>query len=237
MSDTTDLAKAEAARAEAENPDATPTPDVAPEPTPLAPDETDEDGEQEQEGEPAAPVAPDEHTPEGAPPVSQKEIEQVWRKFEKSSQVWRKRVAEIMGDAVEVLIPCPLCDDNIPGYVMPAPDVPERFPAVREFMGDAQPVAHEQDPNTRTCQTCNGWGEVETGSRVQGQSLLACTDCGGKGWQGVRAPVASSGPMAPAPMPESNGQGEATPQGPETPEAAKLRALGYTIIPPVGAPS
>jgi hypothetical protein len=47
--------------------------------------------------------------------------------------------------------------------------------------------------------------------------------------------VATSGPMAPAPMPEENGQAVPVPQGPEPPEAAKLRALGYTLIQPVGA--
>jgi hypothetical protein len=52
-----------------------------------------------------------------------------------------------------------------------------------------------------------------------------------KGWQGQRAPVATSGPMAPAPMSDANGQAEPVPQGPEPPEAAKLRALGYLVAP------
>ncbi len=176
-----------------------------------------------------------ESEPEQPQGVSEKQIEQVFKKFEKSSRVWRDRVATIMGGDAEVLLPCPLCDANIPGYVMPSPDVPDRFPAVREFMGDAQPADYQQDPNTRTCKTCAGEGVVETGSRVEDQKLLVCTDCGGKGWQGARPAVAASGPMAAQPPPDVNGQAEPTRQGPEPPEAAKLRALGYTLIQPVGA--
>jgi hypothetical protein len=76
---------------------------------------------------------------------------------------------------------------------------------------------------------------VATGSRVESQRLLTCTDCGGKGWQGQRAPVATSGPMAPAPAQEENG----TPPVPMSDEVRKatetLRATGFTLIPPVGA--
>jgi hypothetical protein len=205
-------------------PDETPPDERA---TPIQPPDEDEEAHEAEEVE----GAEGEPEPEQPQAVSEKQIEQVFKKFEKSSKVWRERVATIMGGDAEVLLACPMCDPLIPGYIMPAPDVPERFPAVRQFMGDAQPADYQQDPNTRTCMTCAGEGVVETGSRVESQRLLTCTDCGGKGWQGQRAPVATSGPMAPAPMPDANGQAEPVPQGPEPPEAAKLRALGYLVAP------
>jgi len=204
-----------------------PEPDEA---TPVQPPSEEEEAAEEEQAQESEQV---EGVPPEAQAVSQKQIEQVWKKFEKSSAVWRRRVVEIMEGDADVLMLCPLCDPLIPGYVMPAPDVPERFPAVREFMGDAQPAEYEQDPNTRTCQSCAGQGMVATGSKVQGQEQLVCTDCGGKGWQGQRAPIPTSGPMAVQPLPDANGQSEVTPQGPEPPEVAKLRAMGWTPIPPV----
>ena len=170
--------------------------------------------------------------PEG---LSQKQLEQALGKLKREAERHSKRVTEIMGSEIELLLDCPLCDRLTPGQIMPTPATPERFPAVREFMGDAQPAEYEQDPNVRQCQSCAGQGMVATGSKVQGQEQLVCTDCGGKGWQGTRAPIVTSGPMAVQPLPDANGQSEVTPQGPEPPEAAKLRAMGYTLIQPVGA--
>lgn len=206
------------------------------EPTPLqAPDEdeaADDDDSEQVEGGAGGPIEPEPEQPQAQSP---RELEQLFGKLERETERHTKRVHEIVGASASDLLECPLCDDLIPGFIMPTPDTPERFPAVRQFMGDAQPAAYQQDPNTRTCVTCDGLGEVETGSKVQGQVTLVCTDCGGKGWQGARAPVATSGPMAPTPAPEANGQATPTPAGPEPPEAAKLRALGYTLIQPVGA--
>jgi len=186
---------------------------------------------EEAEDQAAEPEPEPEPEPEG---LSQKQLEQALGKLEKEAERHSKRVTEIMGSEVELLLTCPLCDRLTPGQIMPTPETPERFPAVREFMGDAQPAEYQQDPNTRTCQTCAGEGVVSTGSKVDGQAQLVCTDCGGKGWQGVRPAVATSGPMAAQPLPDANGQNEVTLQGPEPPEAAKLRALGYTLIQPVG---
>ncbi len=174
----------------------------------------------------------------GSPPaLSQKQLEKALDKLDREAERHAKRVVEIMGEDVGMLLDCPMCDPLTPGKIMPTPQTPDRFPAVREFMGDAQPVEWQQDPNTRTCMTCAGYGVVETGSRVEGQERLACTDCGGKGWQGTRAPVAVTGPMAPQPVPESNGPAQKFSIEAEPPEAAALRAQGYTLIPPVGAGS
>jgi hypothetical protein len=178
---------------------------------------------------------PDKTKPEQPQALSEKQLEARLKRLDKASQTWRERVGTIMEDDAAMLMPCPLCEQIIPGFVMPTPATPERFPAVRTFMGDAEPQEWQQDPNTRTCQTCDGMGEVKTGSKVQSQTTLVCTDCGGKGWQGARPAVATSGPMAAVVTPEQNGADTPKPQGPEPPEAAKLRALGYTLIQPVGA--
>jgi hypothetical protein len=211
-----------------------PEPDETPpdeQSTPIQPPDEDEEAHEAEEVE----GAEGEPEPEQPQARSEKDIEAIHNKLDREHKRHMSRIFEIMQGDVETLRPCPLCEPNMAGIVNMTPGTEQRFPAVREFMGDAQPADYQQDPNTRTCKTCAGEGVVETGSRVESQRLLTCTDCGGKGWQGQRAPVATSGPMAVQPLPDANGQSEVTPQGPEPPEAAKLRAMGYTLIQPVGA--
>jgi hypothetical protein len=213
-----------------------PEPDESPpdeQATPIQPPDEDEEAHEAEEVE----GAEGEPEPEQPQARSEKDIEAIHNKLDREHKRHMSRIFEIMQGDVETLRPCPLCEPNMAGIVNMTPETEQRFPAVRQFMGDAQPADYQQDPNTRTCQTCAGEGVVETGSRVESQRLLPCTDCGGKGWQGQRAPIPTSGPMAVQPLPDANGQSEVTPQGPEPPEAAKLRAMGYTLIQPVGAQS
>jgi hypothetical protein len=216
-------------------PDETPdeTPEETPEAPPVAPtpDEEDEAAEAEEQ----AGAAPDEAEPEQPQGLSQKQLEQALGKLEREAERHAKRVGEIMGDEIELLLACPLCDPLTPGKIMPTPATPERFPAVRAFMGDAEPQEWQQDPNTRTCQTCAGMGEVKTGSKVQSQTTLVCTDCGGKGWQGQRPAVASTGPMAASPLPDVNGREDRPAPTIDPPDVAELKRRGYTVIDPVGA--
>jgi hypothetical protein len=200
-----------------------------PAPDELTPDEEEAAEQEEQQG-----ALPDEGEQEQPQGLSEKQMEQAFGKLERETTRHANRVQEIMGEDVAMLLPCPLCEPLIPGFVMPTPDTPQRFPTVREFMGDAIPEDWQQDPNTRTCVTCNGLGMVATGSKVEGQAQLVCTDCGGKGWQGQRAPTVA--PIIPAPLPEGNG-GQTGPLAPapvDPPDVAALKAKGYVIIAPAG---
>src|SRR5882724_4490732 len=122
-----------------------------------------------QEGEPSSDAQPPEHSsgeeaadmmqeeaeaeeaeveqePEPEPEaqaLSQKDMEDRWKRIGKSAAVWRKRLPEVFEGDVEMFAPCPLCEPLTPGYVMLTPDTQERFPAVREFMGDAQPAEYQ----------------------------------------------------------------------------------------------
>jgi hypothetical protein len=209
------------------------TPDETPEAAPVEPTPDEEDGEHEEDGEQAgAPNEPEQEQPQA---LSEKQLEARLKRLDKASQTWRERVGTIMEADAAMLIPCPLCEQIIPGFVMPTPATPDRFPAVRAFMGDAEPQEWQQDPNTRTCQTCDGMGEVKTGSKVQSQTTLPCTDCGGKGWQGARPAVATSGPMAAQPLPDANGREDRPAPIIDPPDVAELKRRGYTVIDPVGA--
>src|SRR5439155_19144906 len=68
--------------------------------------------------------------PEG---LSQKQLEQALGKLEREAERHSKRVTEIMGSEIELLLDCPLCDRLTPGQIMPTPATPERFPAGRAF--------------------------------------------------------------------------------------------------------
>jgi hypothetical protein len=210
-------------------------PEAVPEPEPEtpaeAPDEAEEAEEPEQPDEaPDEPEAPGQEQPQA---LSQKEVEARMKRLDKSAGVWRERVATIMEADAEILLPCPLCEPIIPGFVMPTPATPERFPAVREFMGDAQPRELRHDPDTHTCEVCDGEGVLDTGSHVDNQRELVCGYCGGRGWLGQRR---STSPAAvPAPSPDANGvqTGPLAPPPVDDPEVAALRAKGYVIIEPV----
>jgi hypothetical protein len=203
------------------------------EPAPVEPTPDEEDEANEEDGMPIG--GTDEPEPEQPQGLSEKDLEKTFAKLDREAQRHKGRIEEIMGEDAAMLVPCVLCEPLMPGFVMPSPKTPERFPAVRAFMGDAEPQAWEQDPNTRTCQTCDGMGEVKTGSKVQSQTTLVCTDCGGKGWQGQRPAVAATGPMSAPPLPDANGQRENAPPTIDPPDVAELKRRGYTVIDPVGA--
>jgi hypothetical protein len=211
-------------------------PEPQSEPTPDEEEAAEEESEPAEEGpvESMATRAADGATSEPEQPqaMSEKDIEAAFRKLDREADRHRKRVSEIMGDEFGVLLACPLCDAVNPGYVLPTPDVPQRFPAVREFMGDSQPRELKHDQNISRCQVCDGWGTVESGSRVQGQTELACTECGGKGWLGQRAGLATL-PLG-VPLPVGNGLQDVTVSeaGGDSPEVAALKAQGYIVLDP-----
>lgn len=79
-------------------------------------------------------------------------------------------------------IVCPLCGNDIP------------FP-------EAPPL----DPNVQRCPDCQGWGNVLTGSRVDGHVWRDCPTCNGNGYvdkRGTSIPVIGS---KAAPVPEAPG--------------------------------
>src|SRR6266581_4471261 len=91
----------------------TQTPEEAPE-GPAEP--TTEPGEPEPEEEPTPEEPPAPAAPEG---MSERELEAVRVKLERSATTWRNRVADLMGDEANFLVACELCDPIIPGFHFP----------------------------------------------------------------------------------------------------------------------
>lgn len=190
-------------------------------------------------GEGGGPVEGDEpaEAPPEAPvqrtgPSSEKEIEKVFDRLGKEAKRHRDRLSEIMEDDATLLLACPLCDPLIPGFIMPTPDVPERFPAVREFMGESPEPELPADPRSRRCEVCDGFGRVATGSRTEAHKAMVCEECKGMGAVGPRFEQ----PQPVAALPTANTDRSdlpmVIPNVTDPPEVAAVKAMGYQVIPP-----
>lgn len=196
MSHITEVAEREAREAEAET-----AGDLAVEPDEVeaereAEREREQEAEQETQREPASDVA----------------MEQIGRALDKEGDRHTKAVARIMGDQMGDLVICPLC--VTPGFVLVEPpsdfDPMQRL-AVLQAMGEGAPPQLQHHPQLYRCETCDGWGDLETGSRKDTTAREGCPDCSGKGYrdrvqdqamQDARGPSAAAGmPLALVPPP------------------------------------
>ena len=94
------------------------------------------------------------------------------------------------------------------------------------FTMEPQPQIKEAEYAER-CMTCNGYGEVLSGSLRQGSQTVKCLACAGLGYIDKRNPAELVGNGAQVVQIE--------PVSEEDPEAKRLRDLGYTVFkaPPV----
>lgn len=170
----------------------------APETEPVEPDSEDEE-EEAGEAEEAAPAdVPD--APEG---LSPRELAAQQDKLDKERTRHANRVSEILGEAANDLLPCPICDPELGGFLYeatlthPRDDVHARLLTVL-----TEPVGPEykQDPQKRQCDVCDGWGELLTGSKRAQQEKVACSTCRGSGFY---------------PPPGSPANGQVEQQGPQ----------------------
>lgn len=116
-------------------------------------------------------------------PASDALMEQIGKQLDKEGDRHAKAVARIMGDSMGDLVTCPLC--ITPGYVtvVPPPDFdPYQRQAVLAAMGDDADPELRPHPNRRRCSTCDGWGDLTTGSRKNTTAVDGCPTCMGNGW-------------------------------------------------------
>jgi len=85
-------------------------------------------------------------------------------------------ISQILGHEVPI-IPCPYCQGK--GF---------------------EPMLLEHDPHSEICPECKGYGQVATGSYVQGNEVRMCSNCNGAGYK-VDAPHAAQLPANPADIP------------------------------------
>lgn len=145
---------------EPENPDAEPDDE---------PDEPDESPE-----EPAEPSVPSSQTVLAA---RDKALEAETRRHENA-------LRKAYGDDFDTLAPCPLCLTD--GWVIPAPPgaMPaEQWEAIQQAAGQLSEENFKQAEYAETCDTCDGYGQVLSGSKTEAGRLIVCRTCEGKGWK------------------------------------------------------
>jgi hypothetical protein len=172
---------------------------------------------------------------------AEKDAAKLREKLDREAERHRTRLAEILQEDILTLVPCELCRADLAGWVetqVPLPD--EVKQRVRVQIGDREPENWQKDTHSDRCEVCDGMGEVQTGSRVHGQEVMPCVECGGKGWvatdekrQGFRAPAFT--PPAPvAQQEEGNGTVVSHPalSSEDQAEVARLRSKGIVVIVP-----
>lgn len=202
------------------------------------------------EPEPDESPGPDEDAPEpqepAQEPASQQEtlalLEERGKRFDTLSKHVAKRTGEILGEDATMATECPLCSYyGMPGWVPTVAPPEELQSALLHYAGLRAPSDYAKDGYSSACAKCNGLGEVLTGSQVVGQERLPCYDCQGKGWLAVgpeRQAVFGARPNGatvtaqPLPVMDQAMQPEAVP---EDPDAKRLRAEGYLVVPPISA--
>lgn len=116
--------------------------------------------------------------------------EQVERRFASVKKSWGTYKASVERnlDFLEQgrLTECPMCKEDHPGYIdlHDAGKYPEEVSTVvLQFLGFATEIAYKEDPDTGTCQRCDGEGIVATGSKVKTAKKKLCPACKGFGFQ------------------------------------------------------
>jgi hypothetical protein len=205
---------------------------------PPAEDESHADFEGSEEADQADAPTEDETQPEASAAIDQKVIDRVFAQLDNEAARHAKRLGEIMDEEAQKLKLCPTCGpvDGMPhlvGFVLDGPLHPEAVARMRTALGLNDETNVKPDPYSHRCATCDGWGVVQTGSHVPNLEVRSCDDCSGQGF------VLLNAPKEPAPFVPMNGTETAAPiappaaLGPEPPEAASLRARGWSVIPPM----
>lgn len=176
-------------------------------------------------------------TGQAAPePSSFARMEEIGKKLDLLQKHVAKRMGEILGDDVALFEICEICSfSNTPGWRPSGPLPDDVVTAIRHALGQAAPSDYLPDTHSQVCPECAGWGQVASGSKVQGQDLLSCKNCNGMGWKATDE----------ARQPNYNGQAPTTPAGqfeavappPETDPAVAaalelVREAGFTAVPP-----
>ena len=167
--------------------------------------EAEPDGEPEITEEDAAEQEPDERIetadePEQEPEpqgVSEQEAERIFAAFDRERERHGKEVKKALGPLYDGWDVCPLCEAH--GFYLatiPEPEATARREYVHAALGAGNGPEYREHPTRGKCPTCDGWGQLRTGSHVPNQDLLNCPDCGGHGQVEYAAVPQGAPPLA-----------------------------------------
>lgn len=173
-----------------EDDDATLEPDTEQDDEPLEDDDALED-----DAEDAGPPPP---------PSSLTVTEERNKQMNAAAKTHETRLRTILGDDFAEYLPCPLCGGDAfmvatPPGVMP----PEQWEAVQVASGQLKQANLKHAEYAEMCDTCDGWGQVLTGSKAEGQVAVPCRTCEGKGWK-AKLETAPPVPTFTFPVPPAN---------------------------------
>src|SRR5690242_14271054 len=163
-----------------EQPDHAPEDPEADEPGPSDDDATadgengDEDGNETPPE--AAPAAPE-------PPSTESQLDAITASLSKAARSYGNAVAKAFGPDWQGCMPCPLCADDFPGILTPAPRSEDTILAVRPIIGLPDLSNYRQDAHARACDQCDGKGMTLTGSTVPKYATIQCSACKGRGFR------------------------------------------------------
>lgn len=226
---------------EHETHEATPDEETTPDET-EAPDETREEEREEPDTATVEAFEDPPRVPAASVEAQKRQQDKDREKLDRENERHDKRVREIMGEDAAYLVNCPLCGDVSTGFLMVQEEgviSDEHLAKLKELLGIGLPSQLKPHPTAHRCETCDGDGYCDTGSKRAGFMEIECPTCHGKGWEGLGVSAAA---LAPA-----NGSTETaavtgptvfTPADPaavieDDPQAKALRNRGWMVIPPL----
>ena len=164
----------------------------------------------------------------------EREAEKGRKRIDRAVSAMVKTLHDVLSDEAGYLEPCPRCKDDFPGLIwQPAIKqvLPETRAAVMVSMGEDPDPILRQDQNTERCPKCDGYGRVQTGSRVARQDKLTCLECQGRGWVGNR-PERIQPALASEPLAVAHENGEQAYDTPETDPWGRVKGEAlYGVMP------
>jgi len=180
-----------------------------------------------------AEIAAERQAAEQAQAETEAEIERQGKALDRATRAYVDKLRAALGDDLGGWHACPLCADGYPGIRMQTMPPPEQLALVKVEIGEDPDPDLPPDGYSRRCTSCDGWGKVETGSRVTTQKSAQCHDCKGRGWVPIGTEredghITASNGHTDQPMPVL----QDTPSN-DPPEVEMLKQLGYIVVPPV----
>ena len=223
MSKATELAKAEADRAEVEQPepetpDVTETPAETENPAGSPEVEIDEEGEEaehDEQGEPGeTPAAPD------VPPSSLTISDELNAKREAQAKSQARNIERLADEYGQDVTECPVCGnvDLAALIVARMSDIPAEGWAMLGASVGAEPEPdHAMAEGVVMCDRCNGFGELDYPTRNPHMARQNCPKCQGNGYTLDQAAEPPTAPVFTFPTPQTPPPPAFAPPGPVDP--------------------
>lgn len=189
MSDLTPEPSTLPAEGQPQEPVEAPVSPAEPQEEPDAPDEQDEEEQDESEPQEQSQEEPDAFARPGS-----RAFEKAERSLATSVKTYLNAVNRFAEATGQSLILNESSLEWAPGFNF-HPQVAqlseEQAQFARLLLGEGLRPNFAQDPQARECPTCEGWGQVKTGSKINPHTVIRCRQCQGRGYVGPAGQTAN----------------------------------------------